>query len=46
MSLQDFCRQLNQLAAEASSAFGNATELDELEAARIEFLGAKNGRLI
>ena len=45
MSLQDFCHQLNQLAEEASSAFSNATEIEELEAARIEFLGAKNGRL-
>ena len=44
MSLQDFCHQLNQLAEEAS-AFRNATELEELEAARIDSAGSQNGRL-
>ena len=45
MSLQDFCRQLDELAEEASTAFESAQELPVLEEARIQFLGAKNGRL-
>jgi phenylalanyl-tRNA synthetase alpha chain len=45
MSLQDFCHQLDELAEEAVSAFEGAKELPVLEEARIEFLGAKNGRL-
>jgi phenylalanyl-tRNA synthetase alpha chain len=45
MSLQDFCRQLDELAEEASTAFEGAQELPVLEEARVEFLGAKNGRL-
>lgn len=45
MSLNDFIAQLDELVAEAQSAFDGATKQDDLEAARIEFLGAKSGRL-
>ena len=45
MALSDFLAQLDQLAAEASRAFADATNAEQLEAQRVEFLGAKNGRL-
>ncbi len=45
MSLQNFIAELDQLAAEGSSAFQNAGDAAAVEAARIEFLGAKSGRL-
>lgn len=45
MALADFLRQLDQLAADASSAFLAVDSAQALEAARVEFLGAKSGRL-
>lgn len=45
MSLQDFLSTLDSLEAEASDAFQSASDVDALEAARIEFLGQKKGRL-
>ncbi len=45
MSLQDFIAELDQLAAEGSSTFQCAGDAAAVEAARIEFLGAKSGRL-
>ncbi len=44
MALTDFTKQLDDLAQAASSAFG-ATDADGLESARVEYLGAKSGRL-
>ncbi|HTN77379.1 MAG TPA: phenylalanine--tRNA ligase subunit alpha, partial [Pirellulaceae bacterium] len=45
MALQDFLAELDQLAAAATASLGTATDRDALEAARIEFLGAKSGKL-
>lgn len=48
MSLNDFIKQLDDLAESATARFNEAMEKidrDGLEAARIEFLGAKSGRL-
>ncbi len=45
MSLHDFVAALDQLAAQAIAAFADSQSKDQLEAARVEFLGAKNGRL-
>ncbi len=45
MALADFLRQLDVLAAEAAAAFEAADDADALEAARVEFVGAKSGRL-
>ena len=45
MALADFLAQLDQLATDAQSAFDGAADSDALEAARVEFLGAKAGRL-
>ncbi|MCA9118822.1 MAG: phenylalanine--tRNA ligase subunit alpha [Planctomycetaceae bacterium] len=45
MALADFIQQLDELAAEAVTAFDGASNADELEAARVEFVGAKSGRL-
>ena len=45
MALAEFLGQLDQLAADATTAFEAASETAGLEAARIEFLGAKQGRL-
>jgi phenylalanyl-tRNA synthetase alpha chain len=45
MSLAEFLAELDELAAAASRAFGAATTSDALEAARIDFLGAKSGRI-
>ena len=45
MALADFISDLDQLLEDAQSQFGAAQDLDALEAARIEFLGAKSGRL-
>ncbi len=45
MSLADFLHELDELAAQATSALHAAAEPDALEAARVEFLGAKSGRL-
>jgi phenylalanyl-tRNA synthetase alpha chain len=45
MSLTDFVSQLDTLAEEATKAFEGAADAASLEAARIEYLGAKSGRL-
>ena len=45
MVLAEFLAELDQLALEAAAAFEAAGDADALEAARVEFLGAKSGRL-
>ncbi len=45
MSLAAFLAELDELAAAAEQAFAAAADRDALEAARIDFLGAKSGRL-
>ena len=44
-TLNEFIKQLELLAADADEAFANATDKEQLEACRIEFLGARQGRL-
>jgi phenylalanyl-tRNA synthetase alpha chain len=45
MALQDFLSELERLIADARSAFSSSANADAVEAARIEYLGAKGGRL-
>ena len=45
MPLAAFLQQLDQLLEEASTAFDSSQAKSELEATRIEYLGAKSGRL-
>ncbi|HEX4146094.1 MAG TPA: phenylalanine--tRNA ligase subunit alpha [Pirellulales bacterium] len=45
MSLDAFLAELDHLAQQAASAFAAAADAAALEAARIDFLGAKSGRL-
>jgi phenylalanyl-tRNA synthetase alpha chain len=45
MALSDYLATLDALAADATAAFSAATTPDAIEAARVEFLGSKNGRL-
>lgn len=45
MALGDFLQQLDSLSSEADAAFTAATSAEQLEEARVEFLGAKSGRL-
>ncbi len=45
MAIAEFLAELDQLAREAEAAFEAAGDADALEAARVEFLGAKSGRL-
>ena len=45
MALGEFLQQLDDLAGDADTAFSAATDAATLEAARVEFLGAKSGRL-
>ena len=45
MALADFLAELDELARQATAAFDAAADADALEAARVEFLGAKSGRL-
>jgi len=45
MALDDFFRQLDELVESALAAFDSAADSAALEAARVEFLGAKGGRL-
>ncbi|MCX7428687.1 MAG: phenylalanine--tRNA ligase subunit alpha, partial [Planctomycetia bacterium] len=45
MALADFLAQLDDLARQATAAMDAVANPDALEAARIEFLGAKSGRL-
>ncbi len=45
MALNDFLAELDALVEDAKSAFDAAQDAAAMEAARIEFLGAKSGRL-
>ncbi|MEM9351378.1 MAG: phenylalanine--tRNA ligase subunit alpha [Planctomycetota bacterium] len=45
MALAEFLAELESLAADAEGAFAAAANIDALEEARVEFLGAKAGRL-
>ena len=45
MALADFIKDLDELVSAAKSAFESARSLDDLEAARVEFVGAKKGKL-
>ncbi len=45
MSLQDFVAELDKLAADGKAAFQSAADAAAVEAARVELLGAKSGRL-
>ncbi|MCA9216737.1 MAG: phenylalanine--tRNA ligase subunit alpha [Planctomycetales bacterium] len=45
MALSDFVSQLDQLIADAKNAFEEVGDIASLEETRVEFLGAKNGRL-
>jgi phenylalanyl-tRNA synthetase alpha chain len=45
MALQDFLAELDQLVSDARAALSKATDAEAVEAARIDFLGAKSGRL-
>jgi phenylalanyl-tRNA synthetase alpha chain len=45
MALAEFLAELDSLAASADAAFAAATDTAAIEAARVEFLGAKAGRL-
>ena len=45
MTLDDFLRDLDQLETAALSTFDSAASADDVEGARVEFLGAKSGRL-
>lgn len=45
MALSDFISDLEALEADASSALTGASDAEAVEAARVEFLGAKAGRL-
>ncbi|HBO44587.1 MAG TPA: phenylalanine--tRNA ligase subunit alpha [Planctomycetaceae bacterium] len=45
MALMEFLKQLDDLLEQATAAFAAAGDAESLEAARIEFLGAKSGRL-
>ena len=44
ITIEEFVSSLESLAAEAQSAFDAANSADQLEEARVEFLGAKSGR--
>jgi len=45
VALAEFLAELDQLQADAECTFQSAADAEALEAARIEFLGAKSGRL-
>lgn len=45
MALADYLAELDLLARDAAAAFDAASDDDALEAARVQFLGAKSGRL-
>lgn len=45
MGLQQFVEALDELGSAATQSFSTADDLPSLEALRVEFLGAKNGRL-
>ena len=45
MALAEFLAELDELAAAGQAAFAAASDAAALEAARVEFLGAKSGRI-
>ena len=45
MSLAEFLADLDTVVEQAQAAFGSADSADALETARVEFLGAKSGKL-
>lgn len=45
MSLQSFLERLDSLQSDAEAAFSSATNAEAVEAARVEFTGAKKGQL-
>lgn len=45
MALKDFLEELDALVDEATAAMATAADAEALEAARVEYLGAKSGRL-
>ncbi len=45
MALAELLAELESLSAGGAAAFGSAADREALEAARVEFLGAKSGRL-
>src|SRR5687768_2284913 len=45
MTLDEFLAQVEELLAQAKHSFASAADADAVEAARVEFLGAKSGRL-
>ena len=45
MAIADFLAELEQLLAEGQAAFGEASTAEDLEFARVAYLGAKNGRI-
>ncbi len=45
MALTEFTATLDTLLADAELRFNSATSDEELDAARVEFLGAKQGKL-
>lgn len=45
MALADFLQQLDEISAAASTAFDEAADPETLEAARVEFLGQKSGKV-
>ncbi len=45
MALADYLAELDSLAREAAAAFGAAGDAAALEETRVQFLGAKNGRI-
>lgn len=45
MALAEFLKGLDDIAAQATQAFESATDSEALEAARIQYLGAKKGKL-
>jgi phenylalanyl-tRNA synthetase alpha chain len=45
MALADFLKQLDEVAVQAAQVFGSAADAEAVEAGRVEFMGAKQGRL-
>lgn len=45
MAIEAFVAELNSLQSDAEQAFAGAADADALEAARVDFLGAKSGRI-
>ena len=45
MAIDEFLAELDQLTAAAAESFSSAADPDALEAARVDYLGAKSGRL-